>query len=46
MIAQAGVFAFQQGQSTALGDTECTQRFRTDAVDVIWRPMKSESQLP
>jgi N6-L-threonylcarbamoyladenine synthase len=38
MIAQAGIFAFQMGNPTPLSDTFCTQRYRTDAVDVIWRP--------
>lgn len=37
MIAQAGIFAFQHGIVTRLEDTECTQRFRTDEVDVVWR---------
>jgi len=37
MIAQAGMFAFQQGLETELGDAFVTQRFRTDAVDVAWR---------
>jgi N6-L-threonylcarbamoyladenine synthase len=38
MIAQAGIFAFQMGNPTPLSETFCTQRYRTDAVDVIWRP--------
>lgn len=38
MIAQAGAFAHQYGASFALSDTACTQRFRTDAVEVLWRP--------
>ncbi len=37
MIAQAGLMAFQQGYVTLIEDTLCTQRFRTDAVEVIWR---------
>ena len=37
MIAQAGVFAYQQGFETPLVDTTVTQRFRTDAVNVTWR---------
>lgn len=37
MIAQAGIFAFQMNACTAMENTTCTQRFRTDAVDVIWR---------
>lgn len=38
MIAQAGIFALQYGETTALKDTWCTQRFRTDQVKTIWRP--------
>jgi len=37
MIAQAGIFALQFGATTALEDTWCTQRFRTDQVDCVWR---------
>ena len=37
MIAQAGIFAYQMGEMHELKDTECTQRFRTDAVHVSWR---------
>ena len=37
MIAQAGIFALQFGETTKLEDTWCTQRFRTDQVQVIWR---------
>jgi N6-L-threonylcarbamoyladenine synthase len=38
MIAQAGIFALQHGQTTDMKDTWCTQRYRTDQVDAIWRP--------
>lgn len=38
MIAQAGAFAHQYGARFTLADTECTQRFRTDVVEVLWRP--------
>eukprot|EP00752_Nemacystus_decipiens_P008694 g7759.t1 len=38
MIAQAGVFQYMHGGGTPLEETTCTQRFRTDAVDVKWRP--------
>jgi len=38
MIAQAGIFAYQMNAPTLLADTFCTQRYRTDAVGVIWRP--------
>lgn len=37
MIAQAGVLAYQHGAVTPLPATQCTQRFRTDAVQAIWR---------
>lgn len=37
MIAQAGVFAYQQGFETPISDSFVTQRFRTDAVEVTWR---------
>jgi len=36
-IAQAGIFALQHGETTPLEDTWCTQRFRTDQVQAIWR---------
>ena len=39
MIAQAGIFAYQQGYETPLVDTTVTQRFRTDAVEVTWRDL-------
>lgn len=38
MIAQAGIFALQHGCVTEMKDTSCTQRFRTDQVEAIWRP--------
>ncbi|XP_064610575.1 probable tRNA N6-adenosine threonylcarbamoyltransferase isoform X1 [Liolophura sinensis] len=37
MIAQAGWEMFRSGQVTALNQTTCTQRFRTDEVEVTWR---------
>jgi N6-L-threonylcarbamoyladenine synthase len=37
MIAQAGIFAYQMQQITPLKDATCTQRFRTDAMDIVWR---------
>ena len=37
MIAQAGLLAFQAGYVTPLEECTCTQRFRTDEVDVTWR---------
>lgn len=37
MIAHAGLLAFETGQTTSLGDSTCTQRFRTDDVWVGWR---------
>lgn len=38
MIAQAGIFAYQMNQITPMSEATCTQRFRTDQVDVVWRP--------
>lgn len=40
MIAQAGILAFQHGSRTEMADTWCTQRFRTDEVDVVWRALE------
>jgi len=37
MIAQAGILAFQHGLRADLADCDCTQRFRTDEVEAIWR---------
>ncbi|KAF4615579.1 hypothetical protein G7Y89_g15297 [Cudoniella acicularis] len=37
MIAHAGLLAFETGFRTALNDSTCTQRFRTDEVFVQWR---------
>ncbi|XP_021379257.1 probable tRNA N6-adenosine threonylcarbamoyltransferase [Mizuhopecten yessoensis] len=37
MIAQAGWEMFRAGVVTPLTETFCTQRFRTDEVDVTWR---------
>lgn len=37
MIAHAGLLAYQTGFTTALSDSTCTQRFRTDEVHVAWR---------
>eukprot|EP01036_Dinobryon_divergens_P030441 gene30441-39685_t len=37
MIAQAGLFAFQMNCSTNIADSTCTQRFRTDAMEIVWR---------
>jgi N6-L-threonylcarbamoyladenine synthase len=38
MIAQAGIFAYQMGHECNMNNATCTQRFRTDAVEVTWRP--------
>jgi N6-L-threonylcarbamoyladenine synthase len=40
MIAQAGIFALQYGETTPIEDTWCTQRFRTDQVKTIWRALR------
>lgn len=37
MIAQAGIFAYQMGNVTSLDDATCTQRYRTDAMEITWR---------
>jgi len=37
MIAQAGWEMFKSGQTTKFEDTTCTQRYRTDEVQVTWR---------
>lgn len=37
MIAQAGIFALQFGETTALEDSWVTQRYRTDQVKAVWR---------
>jgi N6-L-threonylcarbamoyladenine synthase len=37
MIAHAGLLAYEMGFRTRLGDTQCTQRFRTDEVLINWR---------
>ena len=37
MIAQAGIFALQYGETTKLEDSWVTQRFRTDQQKAIWR---------
>ena len=40
MIAQAGILALQFGETTAMEDTWCTQRYRTDSSRIIWRAPK------
>ena len=37
MIAYTGGLAFAKGLTTPLADTTCTQRFRTDEVEAVWR---------
>ncbi|KZF22666.1 peptidase M22, glycoprotease [Xylona heveae TC161] len=37
MIAHAGLLAYRTGCQTALNDSTCTQRYRTDEVLVKWR---------
>jgi len=37
MIAQAGWEMFRAGHVTPLEETTCTQRYRTDEVEVTWR---------
>jgi len=37
MIAQAGLLSYRTGFETAVEDSTCTQRFRTDEVEIKWR---------
>ena len=37
MIAHAGLLAYETGLTTALENSTCTQRFRTDEVIIKWR---------
>lgn len=37
MIAQAGWEMFRAGITTPIEDTWCTQRYRTDEVEIVWR---------
>lgn len=37
MIAQAGWEMFRRGVVSPIEDTWCTQRYRTDEVEVVWR---------
>ena len=37
MIAHAGLLAYETGYRTAMEESQCTQRFRTDEVFVKWR---------
>jgi N6-L-threonylcarbamoyladenine synthase len=39
MIAYTGGLAFAKGLTTPLADTTCTQRFRTDEVEAVWREL-------
>jgi N6-L-threonylcarbamoyladenine synthase len=43
MIAQAGIFAYQMQQLTPLSEATCTQRFRTDAMEITWRGKEKAS---
>ncbi|KAL3792433.1 hypothetical protein HJC23_001551 [Cyclotella cryptica] len=42
MIAQAGIFGLQYGSESmcvkGVEGTDCRQRFRTDQVEIVWRP--------
>ena len=37
MIAQAGVLSYMYNGATALEDTVCSQRYRTDEMPIVWR---------
>ena len=45
MIAQAGIMGYQMGQQTSLEDSWVTQRYRTDAMEVRWRPAMDDEEL-
>eukprot|EP01134_Creolimax_fragrantissima_P000675 CFRG0675T1 len=36
MIAQAGMLQYENGYKTTIEDSWCTQRYRTDEVDIPW----------
>lgn len=42
MIAQAGYLMFRAGIVTPLLESTCSQRFRTDEVEVTWRQKKTK----
>jgi len=44
MIAQAGWEMFRSGQTTKWEETFCTQRYRTDEVEVTWRDQSKTSK--
>ena len=37
MIAWTGLLMFKSGITTSIKDSWCTQRYRTDEVEAIWR---------
>ena len=37
MIAQAGVLSYMYNGATELKDTVCSQRYRTDEMEIVWR---------
>ena len=37
MIAVAGLMEFRAGGVTLLEDSWCTQRYRTDVIECVWR---------
>lgn len=37
MIAQSGLLMYRSGKTTSIEDSVCSQRFRTDEVDIIYR---------
>lgn len=36
MIAQAGVLSYLFNGATKLEDTVCSQRYRTDEMEIVW----------
>jgi N6-L-threonylcarbamoyladenine synthase len=37
MIAWPGLLALRAGQETPVAESGCTQRYRTDEVEIVWR---------
>lgn len=37
MIAQAGVLSYMYNGATEFKDTVCSQRYRTDEMEIVWR---------
>ena len=46
MIGQAGILSLLFGDTTELKDSWCTQRYRTDQVQVLWRAPSRFTPVP